>query len=269
MKTMKIFYVKTLVFQTIFYFLLWFLPNLDKNIIKEVDIKSWGFMVIVFYIISVITTFIIPMIKEIINENDRNIPNENTSTSEYANNKNIKSLKLAKVDDYWLIVDDESEIKAKDFILFKSGENYNILQIKDNELPYNNAKHGLKILASSKFIDKSIPMINIIEQSSEEFDLDNAKKFAKKYFYNLKEKYPKGGQITIDNILSLLEVGVECGYKFGKKHQAKSSDKKYTDKQLEDAITMAFDIAEYGIFNSTRDDAKSKIIQSLNQPKTT
>jgi hypothetical protein len=71
---MKTFYIKTLVFQTIVYFLLWATPYLDKNALTEVGKKSWGTSVIMFYIISVIITFIIPMTKEIIEERNK-IPN--------------------------------------------------------------------------------------------------------------------------------------------------------------------------------------------------
>jgi oligoribonuclease NrnB/cAMP/cGMP phosphodiesterase (DHH superfamily) len=163
------------------------------------------------------------------------IPNEHIFTSVSVNGEIVENLKTVKVKDYWIIINTE--------------DNYQ------------------KIIASTKFIDKSIPVIKFIEQSVEDFNLENSQKFAEKYFDNLKKKYPQGGQIKIDNILSVLKVGVECGYKFGKKYQAKSSDKKYTEKQLEDAITIAFDISEYGIFNSERDKYKNKIIQSLNQSK--
>ena len=51
------------------------------------------------------------------------------------------------------------------------------------------------------------------------YSLEEAKKFALEKFNAEKTKsnYPKGGWISIDTILSVLEVGVECGYKFGRK----------------------------------------------------
>lgn len=51
------------------------------------------------------------------------------------------------------------------------------------------------------------------------YSLEEAKKFAMEKFnaQATKSKYPKGGWISIDDILSVLEVGVECGYKFGQK----------------------------------------------------
>lgn len=60
---MKVFYIKLLIFQTILFTLLWMifyfngLTNNGKLI--------WKPMVVIFYIISVIITFIIPMIKEL------------------------------------------------------------------------------------------------------------------------------------------------------------------------------------------------------------
>jgi hypothetical protein len=135
---------------------------------------------------------------------------------------NIRAIKLY---DYFVVVDTKAEIKENDFVYYKS-KIFAILR-GDNEL-FNLAN---KIIASTKFIDKTIPVIKFIEQSVEDFNLENSQKFAEKYFDNLKKKYPQGGQIKIDNILSVLKVGVECGYKFGKKYQAKSSDKKYTEEE--------------------------------------
>jgi hypothetical protein len=58
-----------------------------------------------------------------------------------------------------------------------------------------------------------------ISDVSGRYSLDEAKKFAKEKFNSdsLKNKFPRGGWVRIDDILSVLEVGVECGYKFGKK----------------------------------------------------
>lgn len=58
-----------------------------------------------------------------------------------------------------------------------------------------------------------------ISDVSGSYSLEEAKKFAMDKFnaQATKIKYPKGGWISIDNILSVLEVGVECGYKFGQK----------------------------------------------------
>lgn len=62
------------------------------------------------------------------------------------------------------------------------------------------------------------PQLNIPAVSGR-YSLEEAKKFAMEKFNadKTKSKYPKGGWISIDDILSVLEVGVECGYKFGQK----------------------------------------------------
>ena len=52
---------------------------------------------------------------------------------------------------------------------------------------------------------------------------------------------------------------------FGHGVQAAQSDKKYSEDDLREAIRQAFDVAEYGIFNSARDGATEAILKSLNQ----
>lgn len=58
-----------------------------------------------------------------------------------------------------------------------------------------------------------------ISDISGRYSLEEAKKFAIEKFNSnkLKNKYPRGGYVKIDDILKVLEVGVECGYKFGQK----------------------------------------------------
>lgn len=58
-----------------------------------------------------------------------------------------------------------------------------------------------------------------IPDVSGRYSLEDAKKFSKEKFNSdsLKNKYPRGGWVKIDDILSVLEVGVECGYKFANK----------------------------------------------------
>jgi hypothetical protein len=155
------------------------------------------------------------------------------------NGKEQDYIKAIQVNDYLVVVDTKAEIKENDFVYYKS-KIFAILR-GDNEL-FHLAD---KIIASTKFIDKSIPVIKFIKQSVEDFNLENAQKFAEKYFDDLKKKYPQGGQIKIDNILSVLKVGVECGYKFGKKYQGKSSDKKYTEKDIVLAMQAMNAYCEY------------------------
>jgi len=63
---MKTFYVKLLIFQTIFYALFWYVCYADA-LTNEGKI-IWKPMVITFYSISVLVTFIIPMIKQLKHE---------------------------------------------------------------------------------------------------------------------------------------------------------------------------------------------------------
>ena len=58
-----------------------------------------------------------------------------------------------------------------------------------------------------------------ISDVSGRYSLEEAKKFAMEKFNaeELKSNYPNGGRLSIDEILFVLEAGVECGYKFGQK----------------------------------------------------
>lgn len=60
---MKIFNFKLLIFQTIFYSLLWYVFYIENTLTNDGKI-FWKPMVITFYIISVLVTFVMPMIKE-------------------------------------------------------------------------------------------------------------------------------------------------------------------------------------------------------------
>ena len=73
MKDMKIFYIKLLVFQTIFYALFWSICYTDA--LTDTGRIAWKPMVIIYYVLSVICTFIIPMITEFKrNNNEPEIP---------------------------------------------------------------------------------------------------------------------------------------------------------------------------------------------------
>lgn len=60
---MKAFYIKLLIFQTILFALLWVIFYFDG--LTNNGKLVWKPMLVTFYIISVIITFIIPMIKEL------------------------------------------------------------------------------------------------------------------------------------------------------------------------------------------------------------
>lgn len=59
----------------------------------------------------------------------------------------------------------------------------------------------------------------IVRPHNEMYSLEEAKKFAIDHFdaRSLRSKFPNGGMVKIDDLLKVLEVGVECGYKFGRK----------------------------------------------------
>jgi hypothetical protein len=166
------------------------------------------------------------------------IPKHHAFTAVCVNGKTVDSLKpiKIKVDDYWIIVDKSNRLKSNYYYDIK----YNV--ILNNS--FINSSNGdiAYIIASTKFIDKSIPVIKFVEQSVEEIALT---------------LYP----IELHNSIDINKQKRENFVKYNK------FSKSYTEEDLENAITMAFDIAEYGIFNSERDKYKNKIIQSLNQPK--
>jgi len=64
---MKTFYVKLLIFQTIFYALFWCIGYAEDALTNDGKI-IWKPMVITFYSISVLATVIIPMIKQLKDE---------------------------------------------------------------------------------------------------------------------------------------------------------------------------------------------------------
>ncbi len=70
----------------------------------------------------------------------------------------------------------------------------------------------------------------------EDYSLEAAKKFAYSKFENLKENFPEGkGMTTIQSIFDVLEVGVECGYKFASKNNkivVEDDVEKLINKQL-------------------------------------
>jgi hypothetical protein len=172
------------------------------------------------------------------------------------NNKEQDTIKAIQVDDYWVVVDTKDTYYQKNKFVYSLNGGIGFLD-RDNEKSYvikNNTSDicyeftytdsWYKIIASTKFIDKSIPVIKFVEKSVNEL--------AKEY-QNSWGKFEK----TEESYYAFIE-----GF-----NQAKSSDKKYTEKQLEDAIIMAFDISEFGIFRISRDKYKNRIIQSINESK--
>jgi hypothetical protein len=102
----------------------------------------------------------------------------------------------------------------------------------------------------------------------EDYSLEKAKKFAYSNFENLKDEYPLGkGMITIQDIFDVLEVGVNCGYKFA----SKAATKAYSEGDLRNAINMGIDMWMNSMTDNSAELTESdyqQIIQSLKQPKT-
>lgn len=205
--------------------------------------------------------------------------------------------KIIHISDYLLVVD-ESDIKDGDWVYFeclpygkeikqvtkiinntfdsKEGFGYGLEYCKKiiAHIPLHNAPflEGVDVLPplekddveklAREFATKPVNPTSPI--GSGRYILEEAKKFAMEKFNadEIKSKYPKGGWISIDDILSVLEVGVECGYKFGQKSKEKY---KYTEEDVMDAFTRGYidgierteDITYYA----------DKFLKSLSQPK--
>jgi hypothetical protein len=116
------------------------------------------------------------------------IPKEHIFTAVSVNGVIVDNLKPIKVDDYWLVFDTKAEIKENDFCT--SDKNIiDIGKIHNQYIIFNpKTKDGLeklkscwKIIASTRLIDKSIPVIKFVEESVEE----NAAKYSDKKFTEL------------------------------------------------------------------------------------
>jgi hypothetical protein len=70
---MKTFLFKLLIFQTIFYASLWGVFYLEDCVLSDNGKIIWKPMLVIFYSISVLMTFVFPMIKLLIDENRKSI----------------------------------------------------------------------------------------------------------------------------------------------------------------------------------------------------
>lgn len=130
-------------------------------------------------------------------------------------------LKAIQVDDYWIIVDTNAEINNNDYFNDKYSNSEVFKMVSKNPtksvMSFFNP-HEItdinKIIASTKFIDKSIPVIKFVEQSIEEL--------AEEWY---KQKHPEF------NINERSVKGFIEGY-----NKAKSSDKKYTEGDIKSAF---------------------------------
>jgi hypothetical protein len=167
---------------------------------------------------------------------------------------------LIKTDNYLLICND-SEIKGyyyDDYI--KKVRHSGGAEYVENNITKNIVAH--LPLNGAPILD-GVPVLPQLSNHREDKDysLSAAKEFAKSHFENLYEKYPLGGKVAIKNIMNVLEVGVECGHKFGYKEAREKY--KFTEEDLRKAIDMA---------TTSKNDYKlnfykpNEIIQSFQQP---
>jgi hypothetical protein len=155
------------------------------------------------------------------------IPQDHVFTAVSVNGKIVEHLKPIKINDYWVVVH-ISNNNDKGFYLM-------IDNIRDDQ--------WAKIIASTKFIDKSIPIIKFVKCTAEEL---------------AEIEFPDKTTPGWKDCFSALERnGFVVGY-----NANKSSDKKYTEQQVRKVILKAFllgiDKDDYSL------ELEDRIIQSLN-----
>jgi hypothetical protein len=108
-------------------------------------------------------------------------------------------------------------------------------------------------------------------REDKDYSLSAAKKFAESYFENEHERFPLGGRVSVKGMIKFIEVGVECGHKFGYKEAREKY--KFTEEDLRKAIKMA---QEQELVRHTDSEYRAviaythsemDIIKSLQQPK--
>ena len=159
------------------------------------------------------------------------------------NEQKQENIKAIQINDYFVIVDIKAEIKIDDFYINSK------TVLKCSEVEKRNSCY--KIIASTKRIDSSIPLIVFKEQTVDELA---------KFKYLMEESNSTMNMITTEKRKSYVE-----GY-----NKAISSDKKYTEEDILNAIQFTKNLSymdgtkpQY-LFSSS--DILSQF-QSLNQPK--
>ena len=143
------------------------------------------------------------------------------------NNKeqDAETIKTIQVDDYWVIVDKSLKPVFKEY--YYKYENSKVHLHQDSIPKYHYLK-AVKIIASTKRIDKSIPLIVFKEQSVEEL-ANTANGYL---FNNPKSLNPSGSKALA------FDEGFKVGYT-----KAKSSDKKWNNEDMIHLFTWALENA--------------------------
>jgi hypothetical protein len=89
--------------------------------------------------------------------------------------------------------------------------------------PDKQERTGSLVECIQNIINDQLKVISEIEkyalEEPDKWSLEKAKEFALNYFKKSNE-VPSKGMFTYELLLRILEAGIECGYKFGTKHQA-------------------------------------------------
>jgi len=195
---------------------------------------------------------------------------------------------IIKTADYLLAVDD-SKIIEGDWFLPISGIGWELNKPEQADVNMGCDNHHCKKIIAHRPLNNApflegvdvLPPFDVeddenlnISNVSGRYTLEEAKKFAMKKFNSdkMKSEYPKGGWVNIDDILSVLEVGVECGYKFGQKSKEKY---KYTNEDMlvirNQLVTMlpVGDVAAWDMIQAISKYKKwlDDYVESLSQPK--
>ena len=190
---------------------------------------------------------------------------------------------IIKTTDYLLICDD-SYINNGVKVLYNNRDILTTLQfdtwftkwdfVEKIIPPANYIRNCKKIIAhlpinGAPILD-GVPVLPQLSNHREDKDysLSAAKEFAKSHFENLYEKYPLGGKVAIKNIMNVLEVGVECGHKFGYK-EAREKYKFTEDDMIKFADFKSSNLMKHsdenGMYLGTR--KVLELWKSLQQPK--
>jgi hypothetical protein len=182
------------------------------------------------------------------------------------NNQEQDNIKAIQVDDYWIVVDTKDFSYQKNKCVYSANGGIGFLD-KENEQAYiiknsisercydfSYTDTWYKIIASTKFIDKSIPVIKFVEYTTEEL----AEQIIKSMGWNWENTES-----------SARRVAEYCA------KQAKSSDKKYTEEDILIIRNKLVDILPTGnveawdLIQAISEYTKwfDEFIQSLNQPK--